>query len=42
MGISFPFSSRQNERVEYVINTVRQGELFGEEDQDEDMTHEDE
>ena len=41
-GISFPFSSRQNERVEYVINTVRQGELFGEEDQDEDMTHEDE
>tara|TARA_R110002049_G_scaffold281350_1_gene460912 strand:- start:9247 stop:11988 length:2742 start_codon:yes stop_codon:yes gene_type:complete len=35
-GISLPVSSRPAERVEYVVNTVRYKELFGEEDEDED------
>lgn len=35
-GISLPVSSRPAERVEYVVNTVRYEELFGEEDMDED------
>lgn len=36
-GISLPVSSRPAERVEYVVNTVRYRELFGEEDEDEDQ-----
>lgn len=36
-GISLPVSSRPAERVEYVVNTVRYQELFGEEDEDEDQ-----
>ncbi|TMU20381.1 endonuclease [Halomonas sp. ATBC28] len=35
-GISFPFSSRPDEKVEYVMNTTMLREVFGEEDQDED------
>lgn len=36
-GISLPVSSRPAEKVEYVVNTVRYQELFGEEDEDEDQ-----
>ena len=36
-GISLPVSARPAERVEYVVNTVRYGELFGEEDEDDDQ-----
>lgn len=36
-GVSLPVSSRPAERVEYVVNTVRYQELFGEEDEDEDQ-----
>ena len=36
-GISLPVSSRPAERVEYVVNTVRYQELFGEEDEDDDQ-----
>lgn len=36
-GISFPISSRPDEKVEYVMNTTMLRELFGEEDQDEDQ-----
>jgi hypothetical protein len=39
-GISLPVSSRPTERVEYVVNTVRYQELFGEEDEDEDEDQE--
>jgi hypothetical protein len=39
-GISLPVSSRPAERVEYVVNTVRYRELFGEEDEDEDQDQE--
>jgi len=35
--MSLPVSSRPAERVEYVVNTVRYRELFGEEDLDEDV-----
>jgi len=41
-GISLPSSSRPAEKIEYVVNTVRFGELFGEEDEDEDQELEDE
>lgn len=41
-GISLPPSSRPAEKIEYVVNTVRFGELFGEEDEDEDQGSEDE
>lgn len=36
-AISFPTSNRPDERVEYVINTVKQRELFGEPDVDEEQ-----
>jgi hypothetical protein len=36
-GISLPVSSRPADRVEYVVNTVRYQELFGEEDEDDDQ-----
>jgi hypothetical protein len=36
-GISLPVSARPAERVEYVVNTVRYKELFGEADEDEDQ-----
>lgn len=36
-GISLPVSSRPAERVEYVVNTVRYQELFGEDDDDDDQ-----
>ena len=35
-GISFPVSRRPDERVEYILNTTRLRELFGEDDTDED------
>ena len=35
-SISLPVSARSAERVEYVMNTVRQRELFGEEDEDDE------
>ncbi|WP_031217453.1 Z1 domain-containing protein [Halomonas sp. PBN3] len=35
-GISFPVSSRPDEKVEYVMNTTMLRELFGDEDLDED------
>ncbi|WP_075657184.1 Z1 domain-containing protein [Pseudochrobactrum sp. B5] len=35
-AISFPVSTRPDERVEYVINKVKQRELFGQPDDDED------
>lgn len=36
-GISLPVSSRPADRVEYVVNTVRYQELFGEDDEDDDQ-----
>ena len=36
-GMSLPKSNRPTERVEYVVNTVRHRELFGEDDEDEDQ-----
>lgn len=41
-GISFPVSSRPDEKVEYVMNTTMLRELFGEEDLDEDAEMKDE
>ncbi len=35
-GISLPSSERSAERIEYVVNTQRYQELFGQEDDDED------
>jgi len=40
-GISFPVSSRPDEKVEYVMNTTMLRELFGEDDLDEDAEMED-
>lgn len=34
-AISFPQSARPDERVEYIINTQKQRELYGDEDEDE-------
>lgn len=34
-GISFPVSSRPDEKVEYILNTTKLREIFGEEDEDE-------
>ena len=34
-GISFPVSGRPHDRVEYILNTVKLRELFGEEETDE-------
>ena len=36
-GLSLPPSARKEERVEYVVNTVRYKELFGEVDDDDDI-----
>ena len=41
-AISFPQSARPDERVEYVINKVKQRELFGTADEDEVLVLEDE
>ena len=35
-GISLPVSATPHERVEYVLNTTRLRELFGDDDTDED------
>ena len=36
-GISFPRSSRPDEKVEYVMNTTKLREMFGEDDDDEEL-----
>ena len=36
-GMSLPVSSSPAERVEYVVNTVQYRELFGEEDEDQEI-----
>ncbi|WP_186174700.1 Z1 domain-containing protein [Vibrio jasicida] len=36
-GISFPMSELNQEKVEYVVNTTRYREIFGEEDIDEEL-----
>jgi len=36
-GISLPVSQTPGERVEYVVNTVRYQEIFGEDDEDDDQ-----
>ena len=36
-GISFPTSARPNDRVEYILNTVKLREMFGDDDTDEDL-----
>lgn len=36
-GVSFPVSSRPDEKVEYVMNTTKLREVFGEDDFDEEM-----
>ncbi|WP_223229293.1 Z1 domain-containing protein [Shimia marina] len=36
-GISLPVSNRPAERIEYVVNTVRYKELFGDEDEDDEQ-----
>ena len=36
-AVSFPRSSNPDERVEYIINTVKQRELFGVEEEDEEL-----
>lgn len=41
-GISFPVSSRPDEKVEYIMNTTKLREMFGEEDLDEDAEMKDE
>ena len=35
--MSLPVSSSPAERVEYVVNTVQYRELFGEEDEDQEI-----
>ncbi|WP_200832542.1 Z1 domain-containing protein [Candidatus Halocynthiibacter alkanivorans] len=42
-GISFPRSARPDERVEYIMNTTKLREMFGDDDDDEDEgTYDDE
>lgn len=36
-SLSLPVSERPDERVEYVVNTIRYRELFGEEDEDDEQ-----
>lgn len=38
-GISLPVSFRPSEKVEYVVNTVRYTELFGDEDEDQELEY---
>lgn len=40
-GISFPVSGRPDEKVEYILNTTKLREMFGDEDEDEDTGGED-
>lgn len=40
-GISFPVSSRPDQKVEYILNTTKLRELFGDDDADEDMGDDD-
>lgn len=40
-GMSLPISMRHSERVEYLVNTVRYKEIFGDEDEDEDLKTDD-
>lgn len=41
-AISFPRSERPDEKVEYILNTTKLRELFGEEDNDEDLPDDEE
>ena len=41
-GISFPPSARPDQKVEYILNTTKLRELFGEEDNDEDAPDDEE
>ena len=41
-GISFPPSARPDQKVEYILNTTKLRELFGEEDNDEDLPDDEE
>jgi hypothetical protein len=41
-GISFPISDRPNEKVEYILNTTKLRELFGEDDTDEGQVDDEE
>ncbi|MHA3793033.1 Z1 domain-containing protein [Sphingomonas sp. YL-JM2C] len=40
-GISFPTSARADQKVEYILNTTKLRELFGEADEDEDGADDD-
>lgn len=40
-GISFPVSARPDKKVEYILNTTKMRELFGDEDSDEDLGDDD-
>lgn len=39
-GMSFPVSEMPDEKVEYILNTTKLREMFGDDDTDEDMSHE--
>jgi hypothetical protein len=41
-GISFPPSARPDQKVEYILNTTKLRELFGEDDSDEDLPDDEE
>jgi hypothetical protein len=38
-GMSFPVSGMPDEKVEYILNTTKLREMFGEDDTDEDMSN---
>lgn len=40
-GISFPVSGRPDEKVEYILNTTKLREMFGDEDEDEGSDNDD-
>lgn len=40
-GMSFPVSGRPDQKVEYILNTTKLRELFGDADEDEDMPDDD-
>jgi len=40
-GMSFPVSARPDQKVEYILNTTKLRELFGDADEDEDMPDDD-
>ena len=40
-GMSFPVSRRPDQKVEYILNTTKLRELFGDDDEDEDLPDDD-